>query len=127
MTILAGHGAAAHSCGLLNMLLDSASANTISDRAGTPALQDFTPLSRAPEPTQRPLGLYAAGRRRRKAFRRAVPVTTIKLTRPDPPLACVSFLVFLGVRFSRVVSGLDSGLIGAVDVGGGEGGEGAEC
>lgn len=75
--------------------------HTTLDRASTPALQDLTPLGRAPQPAQRRLGLDALGRCRREALLRAVPVAAAELAGPDPPLVRVSLVVEV-VDFIRV-------------------------
>lgn len=71
--------------------------HTTLDCASTPALQDLTPLGRAPQPAQRRLRLDALGRCRGEALLRAVPVAAAELAGPDPPLVRVSPVVVVVV------------------------------
>lgn len=86
------------------------------DRTSTPALQDFTPLGRAPQPALRALGLDAFCRYRGEALLRAVPVAAAELAGTDPPLVHVSLVVdFVRVGLFRVVMpGFDGWAIGTV-------------
>lgn len=80
-------------CSKYSLTLPLPTPHPNSDRASTPALQDFAPLGRAPQPALRPLGLDALRCCRGEALLRAVPVAAAELAGPDLPLVHVSLVV----------------------------------